>query len=230
MTIKRKLILKGSLILVTCLSCQGVITWTGGGTNDDFYDTANWDFSGSGSASVSEPTDDDIIISDATINEPSGAFTNLDIGDGFSVTLSATSFTFTNNNGFTGVNDAGDAVSTLNILGGSSMNAQFASVGIEINVDSTSSLTFRGGGDPINSQTEKTTIVLQPGAQLTLPTVAEFTEQGADIVVGGITFAEDPSILTFSGTTATAIAAVPEPSSSLLAALGLLGLTIRRRK
>ena len=110
------------------------------------------------------------------------------------------------------------------------MNAQFASVGIEINVDSTSSLTFRGGGDPINSQTEKTTIVLQPGAQLTLPTVAEFTEQGADIVVGGITFAEDPSILTFSGTTATAIAAVPEPSSSLLAALGLVGLTIRRRK
>ena len=191
---------------------------------------ANWDLSGSASTAMSSPTDDIVTITGATINEPSGSFTNLEIGDGLSVTMSGTSFTFSNNNGFTGVNDAGDVASTLYIVEGSSMNAQFAAIGIQINVDSTSSLRFRGAGDPINSQTEKTTINLSPGAQLTLPSLAEFTEQGADIVVNGVTFAEDPSILSFSGSTAAANSVVPELSSSLFAMAGALALLGRRRK
>ncbi|MDB4143594.1 PEP-CTERM sorting domain-containing protein [Akkermansiaceae bacterium] len=215
-----------SLFAGAALTSQAAVVWTGGAATDDFYDAANWDFSASSSTVVTSPTDDDITITGATINEPSAAFSNLPIGDTLSVTLDGTSFTFTNSNGFTGVNDAGDVTSTVNMLGGSSMSAQFASVGITVNVDGTSSLTFRGGGDAINSQTEKTTINLSLGAQLTLPTVAEFTEQGADIVVNGVSFADDTSILSFSGNTATA---VPEPTSALLSSLAALGLLRRRR-
>lgn len=233
----KKILLNGAAFVATCLTASGVITWTGGGTESNFYDSANWDFSGSpssemvaGGGNPSAGTDDDIIITGATINESSGAFSNIEIGEGLEVTLDGTLFTFTNNNGFTGLDNNNDVLATLNLLGGSSLSAQFAAIGITVNVDSTSSVSFRGGGDPINSQLEKTTINLEPGAQLTLPTVAEFTEQGADIAVNGVTFADDPSILTFSGTTATAVAVVPEPSSSLLVALGALALLARRRK
>lgn len=227
---KRRFITTSAAVFTTCLYSHAAIVWSGGGASDDFYDVANWDLSGSASTAMSSPTDDIVTITGATINEPSGSFTNLEIGDGFSVTMSGTSFTFSNNNGFTGVNDASDVASTLHIVEGSSMNAQFAAIGIQINVDSTSSLRFRGAGDPINSQTEKTTINLSPGAQLTLPSLAEFTEQGADIVVNGVTFAEDPSILSFSGSTATANSVVPELSSSLFAVVGALALLGRRRK
>lgn len=222
-----------SLALAATATSQAVIVWNGGGDNSNFYDNANWDFSGSvetgmpaSGGNPSAATADDILILGATINETSGAFTNIEIGDGLSVTLDGTSFRFTNNNGFTGLNDAGDVTSTFNIINGSSFNAQFAAVGITVNVDSTSSIRFRGGGDPINSQVEQTTINLAPGAQLTLASVAEFTEQGADIRVGGISFSDDPSILSLNGTTATA---VPEPSSVVLMFVAGLGLIRRRR-
>lgn len=226
MTIKTTL--ASAFFLSATLSSHAVIVWNGGAATDDFYDDANWDFGGSSSASVTEPTDDDITITGATIDEPSAAFSNIDIGDGFSVTLDNTSFTFSNGNGFTGVNDVGDVTSVLNLFNGSSMSAQFAAVGITINVDATSILTFRGGGDPINSQTEKTTINLAPGAQLILPSAAEFTEQGVDIVVGGVSFFDDPSILNLNGATATAV--IPEPSSILLSGIAGLGLLLRRRR
>jgi len=226
----------GSTILTSLtLSSQAAILWTGGGASDDYYDAANWDFSGSSSSVVASPTDDDMTISGASLNEPSGAFTNIEIGDGYTVTLDATSFTFTNNNGFSGVDDAGEtnvpsnAISTLSLINGSSYNAQFAAIGIDVLVDGTSSVIFRGGGDPINSQLERTRIVLAPGAQLTLPSVAEFTEQGADIIVGGVSFADDQSILSFNGTTATALGAIPEPSSALLAILAGFCFARRRR-
>lgn len=229
-----------SLLSLTILSCatlssQAVIVWTGGGASDDFYDAANWDFSGSASASVASPTDDIMTITSATLNEPSAAFSNIEIGDGLSVVLDGTSFTFTNNNGFTGVDDGPGTVpvnpiSTLSLTNGSTLNSQFASVGIDILVDSTSSLIFRGAGDPINSQTERTRILLSPGAQLTLASVAEFTEQGADIIVDGVSFADDSSILNFSGTTGTAVAPIPEPGSVLFAALSGCLLFGRRRR
>lgn len=221
------------IALAATSTSQAVIVWTGGGNTANFYDNANWDFSGSvetsmpaGGGNPSAATADDLVISGATLNETSGAFTNIEIGNGLSVTLDGTAFTFVANNGFTGVDDPSDVLSTLNLVNGSSLSTQFSAIGITLNVDSTSSLTFRGGGDPINSQIEKTTVILAPGARLTLPTVAEFTEQGADIEVGGISFAADPSILSFDGTTATA---VPEPSSMAFVLLAAMGLTRRRR-
>ena len=229
----KRTFLIASLVLAAASTSQAVIVWNGNGDPSNFYDNANWDFSSSvetgmpaSGGNPSAATADDILISGATISETSGAFTNIEIGDGLSVTLDGTSFTFANNNGFTGVNDAGDVTSTFNIGNGSFFNAQFAAIGVTLNVDSTSSIRFRGGGDPINSQIEQTTINLAPGAQLTLASVAEFTEQGADIRVGGISFSDDPSILSLDGTTATA---VPEPSSMVLMFVAGLGLIRRRR-
>ena len=107
------------------------------------------------------------------------------------------------------------------------MNAMFSTVGLQINVDSTSSLTLRGSGDAINSQTERSIVNLAPNAKLTLDSIEEFAEQGNDILVNGVSFSEDSSILIFNGTSATAI---PETNSVLLGSMGvLLLLGIRKR-
>jgi len=135
-----------------------VITWDADEEQIyDFYDTPNWDFSQSDSLELNRdsPIANILTITDALILEDSPSYSNIEIGNGFSVTLKSTNFTFQNNNGFTGVNDDDDVVSTLNIFEGSDMNAMFSAIGLEINVDSTSSLTLRGAGDSINSQIER---------------------------------------------------------------------------
>lgn len=207
---------------------QADIIWVGGAATDDFYDDANWDFTGSASATMASPTDDIASISGATINEPSGAFTNIEIGDGLSVSLDSTSFTFTNNNGFTGEDDASDVASLVNLNNASFLNLQFISIGTVVNVDGTSHLQVRGGGDGINSQTETSQVFLAQGGMLTMTSVAEFGEQGNEIFASNssglvVSYNSDNSILSFSGTEATAVfAAVPEPSSVLV--LGLIGI------
>jgi len=193
----------------------------------DFYDAPNWDFSES---DLKELDRDSAItsiltITDALILEDSPSYSNIEIGDGFSVTLKSTDFTFQKSNGFTGVNDDDNVYSVLNITEGSSMYAMFTSIGLKVNVDSTSSLTLRGVGDPINSQIERSIVNLSPNAQLTLDSIEEFSEQGDDIYLNGVSFSQNPSILKFNGTTATAI---PEAYSALLNALPII-LLLRRR-
>ena len=166
-----------------------VITWDADEAEIyDFYDAPNWDFSQSDSLELNResPITNILTITDALILEDSPSYSNIEIGDGFSVTLKSTSFTFQNNNGFTGVNDDDDVFSTLNILEGSDMNAMFSAIGLEINVDSTSSLTLRGAGDSINSQIERSIVNLSPNAQLTLNSLEEFSEQGNDIYLRDI--------------------------------------------
>ena len=194
----------------------------------DFYDAPNWDFSES---DLKELDRDSAIasiltITDAKILEDSPSYSNIEIGNGFSLTLKSTSFTFKNDNGFTGVNDDGNVYSTLNITEGSSMNAMFSSVGLEINVDSTSSLTLRGPGDSINSQIEMSRVNLYPNAKLTLSSAKKFTEQGDSIFVNGVSFSENPSILEFNGASATAI---PEVNSVLLAGISVFFLLSRKK-
>ena len=207
-----------------------VITWDADEAEIyDFYDAPNWDFSQSDSLELNResPITNILTITDALILEDSPSYSNIEIGDGFSVTLKSTSFTFQNNNGFTGVNDDDDVFSTLNILEGSDMNAMFSAIGLEINVDSTSSLTLRGAGDSVNSQIERSIVNLSPNAQLTLNSLEEFSEQGNDIYLNGVSFTQNPSILKFNGNTGTAI---PEAHLILLSAVSTILLLSQRRR
>ena len=107
------------------------------------------------------------------------------------------------------------------------MDAMFSTMGLQINVDSTSSLTLRGAGDAINSHTERSIVNLYPNAQLTLNSISEFTEQGDDIYLNGVSFSQNPAILKFNGTTGTAI---PESNSILFAAISVFLLVGIRKK
>ena len=207
-----------------------VVTWDGDEAEIyDFYDTPNWDFSQSDSLELDRdsPIANILSITDAFIIEDSPAYSNIEIADGFSVTLKSTNFTFKNNNGFTGVNDDDNVYSTLNITEGSSMNAMFSAIGLEINVDSTSSLTLRGGGASINSQIERSIVNLAPNAQLTLSSLEKFSEQGDDIYLNGVSFSQNPDILKFNGTTATAI---PETHFVLFSAIPIILLLSKKRR
>jgi len=209
---------------------DSIITWDAEEEDIyDFYDAPNWDFSES---DLKELDRDSAItsiltITDAKILEDSPSYSNIEIGNGFSVTLKSTDFTFQNNNGFTGVKDDDGVYSTLNITEGSSMDAMFSAIGLKINVDSTSSLTLRGAGDSINSQTERSIVNLSPNARLTLNSVKEFSEQGNDIYLNGVSFSQNPSILKFNGTTGTAI---PEAHLILLSAISTIFLLSQRRR
>ncbi len=207
-----------------------VITWDADEEQIyDFYDNPNWDFSQSDSLELNRdsPIANILTITDALILEDSPSYSNIEIGNGFSVTLKSTNFTFQNNNGFTGVNDDDDVVSTLNIFEGSDMNAMFSAIGLEINVDSTSSLTLRGAGDSINSQIERSVVNLSPNAKLTLDSIEEFLEQGDDIYLNGVSFSQNPDILKFNGNTGTAI---PEAHLILLSAISTILLLTQRRR
>lgn len=207
-----------------------VITWDADEAEIyDFYDAPNWNFSESGSEEINRdfPTANILTITDTLIVEDSPAYSHIEIGDGFSVTLISTDFTFKNNNGFTGVDDDDNVYSTLNITEGSSMNAMFSAIGLEINVDSTSNLTLRGAGDSINSQIERSIVNLSPNAQLTLSSIEEFAEQGDDIYLNGVSFSQNPSILKFNGTTGTAI---PESNSVLLAGISVFLLLSAKKR
>ncbi len=207
-----------------------VITWDADEEEIyDFYDAPNWDFSQSDSLELDRdsPIPNILTITDALILEDSPSFSNIEIGDGFSVTLKSTDFTFQNNNGFTGVDDDDNVYSTLNITEGSSMNAMFSAIGLEINVDSTSSLTLRGAGASINSQTERSIVNLSPNAQLTLNSIDKFVQQGDDIYLNGVSFSQNPSILKFNGTTGTAI---PEVNFILFSAIPIILLLNKKRR
>jgi len=207
-----------------------VITWDADEEQIyDFYDAPNWNFSQSDSQELNRdfPISNILTITDALILEDSPSYSNIEINDGFSVTLISTDFTFQNNNGFTGVEDDENVYSVLNITEGSSMDAMFSAIGLKINVDSTSSLTLRGAGDSINSQIERSIINLSPNAQLSLNSLDQFIEQGDDIYLNGVSFSQNPSILKFNGTTATAI---PETRFILFSAIPIILLLNKKRR
>jgi hypothetical protein len=226
--------MKKTLTIVGVLSASVIashatVVWTGA-ANTDFYNDANWDFSGAvnGTTAINPSTD---INEDLSISGAAGltGVGRLDLGAGYSITL--TNSSFAPSSGVNGVVDGDPSNSVLNVLAGSAMTSTWLTEGMTLNVDGTSSYTLRGAGDPINSQSEKTTINIAPGATLTLASVAEFTEQGLDIMVNGVSFAADTNILTFSGNTATAVgAAIPEPSGVTLIGLAGLAMILRRRK
>jgi len=228
-----------SLVVAASLvagSASADVVWTGAGAdaNAVFADD-NYDFSGSALSTIEaapSTVGDNVTYTGANITTTdNNAFNLFLIEDGFTVTFDGTSYT---TGGTGGLNGLDTFSSFVDIVNGSSASLQYVAVGLTVFVDGTSSLTIRGGGDGINSQTEATSVTLAQGGQLSLPTVAEFTEQGGEIfaanAAGVLTaYSDDNSILSFNGTTATAVnAIVPEPGS--LALLGLGGLALIRRR
>ncbi len=232
-------------VLLTTVPSGASIVWVGG-SSTDFWDDANWDFSGStytGSTfNPLTPIADNIVVTNAT-GLTVATDQGIRIDNGFSLALSATDL-FVNgtsaNSGINGVDDvpatnpSNGVASTIVLTNGSLINTQFTALGITVNIDATSQMQYRGSGDPINGQSETTLINMVPGARLTLPTQAEFTEQATTqnsfIFVDGVSLASDPSLLSYSGAGPVTGTAIPEPSAALIAALVGFSAILRRRK
>ncbi len=210
-----------AIAAATTALTQAAITWTGA-VDSDLTNDGNWDFSGSGLASVagidSGTVADDLVIGNAGTSPVFGDLT----GQPTWGTTAAFGITLDNATIDNGSGNDGFGFGTISLTNGSSLTTFF--VDGTLNVDATSSVNLEGAGDPIPGATA---VNLAVGATITLSSVAEYTEQGSQIFVNGVNYATDSSILDFSGTTATA---VPEPSSSALLGLGALALILRRRK
>ena len=210
----KHLALSATLLGSLALPASAVITWTGA-IDGDISNDGNWDASVAG---ITDSTLNDSLIFNTTGNAPilgelAGQPT-WGVTAANTITFDAVTMTNAGNDGI------GRGV--FNVINGGGFSAFFANGAVDVGAPS--SITLQGGGDPLPFVA---VVNLAVGAQLTMASVAEFTEQGGQIFVDGVDFATDTSILEFSGTTATA---VPEPSSTALLGLGGLALILRRRK
>lgn len=124
------------------------------------------------------------------------------VADTYTITVDGVLVDSTTNDGVT--------AGVIDIINGGSIRIFFVEnyLGAEdcmVNVDGTSSLNLLGGGNPIS----EAQIHLAFGAQLTLVSLEEFTEQGDEIFVDGVSYNEDNSVLSFEGSTATALGEPP---------------------
>ena len=203
------------------------IVWTGG-NGTDIFDEGNWDLSNS-NVTVIDPNvsiEDDVVFSNAVVDIPQlDAQQRFQVASGFTITVdnSTISLSGGSNDGIGGppgsTLPAGPAGPTLNVVNGSSLEAFFIVNGITMNVDSTSSATLGGGGNPVNISV----IDLEPGATLTFTreTIDQFnTEHLSKLTIGGAA-AEEGVNFTIesdgnSGSIVKAITAAEAPALSIV--------------
>lgn len=229
----KKLIHTSGIFAFSALVAPAAIIWTGATSADPFDDT-NWDFSGSGVAAVDPNVSiaDNVTISNATVTIPDlPGQGRLQVGNGFTMTLDNSILGVANNDG-TGGEPSGTGIQ-IDITNGSQFNPFFVVNNVSVDIDGTSSATFGGGGNPVNIAT----INLTDGSVLSFlnETPAAFlgehlskiTVDGAPAVDGG-----NINVAAFNGASGSQITVIgiPEPSSSLLMALGGVALLVRRRK
>ena len=218
------------------VTAQAEIVWLGGVSND-IFDEANWDLTNSMvtliDPNVSIP--DDALIgpgpfaNDPVIPEVDGQ-QRFQLDDGKLLTLQGVSLTAAGNDGVGGAAGTTDGP-TVMVLDGAQFDPFFVVNDVMVNIDDTSTATFGGGGNPINLST----VDLSPGAVLAFLNEtpdAYRTEHLSKTTVLGVAADEGINVLIDSdGATGSVITAIPEPSSIVLAALGLLSLlSFRRRK
>ena len=215
-----------------CIS-QATVVWTGSASADPF-DEGNWDLSGSGVTAVDSNVSisDDILVTNGSIAIPNLAGqVRLQVGNGFSMTLDNSTLNLVGggNDGVAGA-PGGTGVDVY-LTNGSQFNPFFIVNAVSLYIDSTSSATLGGGGNPVNLST----IDLTRGAQLSFrnETPAAFTsEHLSKITVDGAPAVAGVNILInpFNGAGGSAITAIPEPSALGLVGFSALVLFRRRRR
>jgi len=217
------------------LPSLGAVVWSGS-TSTDPFESSNWDFSGSSVTSIvsNVSIEDDINIVGGAVEIPNLAGqVRVQIGNGYKLTLdNATLGLVAGGNDGVGGEPAGTGVE-INLLNGSELNTFFIVNGVTLNIDSTSSATFGGGGNPINIST----VNLVDGAtlQFLLEDPTEFTnEHLSKVFVNGAPAVDGSNILieSFNGGQGSKISviSIPEPSSVLLSLLGVAFLSTNRKR
>ena len=179
-------------IVKAITAAPAVIVWTGA-NGTDIFDEGNWDLSNS-NVTVIDPNvsiDADVVLLNAVVDIPQlDAQQRFQVASGFTITVdnSTISLSGGSNDGIGGppgsTLPAGPAGPILNVVNGSSLETFFIFQGITMNVDSTSSATLGGGGNPVNISV----IDLEPGATLTFTseTIDQFnTEHLSKLTIGG---------------------------------------------
>ena len=222
-----------AVIAAFLASSQAAVVWTGA-TSTDPFDDSNWDFSGSAVSAVDANVSvaDDISIVNGSIEIPNlGGQQRLQIGNGFTMTLdNATLGLVAGGNDGTGGQPGSTGVS-INLTNGSQFNPFFIVNAVSLDIDSTSSATFGGGGNPVNIST----INLTFGSTLSFraETPAAFRgEHLGKITVNGVPAVDGVNIeiAPFNGASGSLITAIPEPSSIALLGFAGIALVFRRRK
>ncbi len=155
-------------------------------------------------------------------------FGALGIGAGYTTTFDNVAFTTESNGGLSGLNTVASggsgsgnpclARARIDVTNGSALDIQFIT-GALMHVDSTSSVRFRGGGNPINDSVAngRVGLVLEQNASVSFPSANNFSAAGgageAPLIWAAnasgelVTYASDSSILSLNadGTTGTAV-------------------------
>lgn len=230
--------LAATLFAASLTPAPAVISWVGG-ANTDIFDEANWDLSGSAVTTINP----NVSIPDDVMIGP-GPFTNnpvipelagqqrFQLGDGhvLTVTGASTLLSVAGNDGVGGAPGTTNGP-TVNVMAGSAFNPFFVVNDVTVNIDAGSTATFGGGGNPINLST----VDLEVGAVLSFlaETPAAYrTEHLSKTTVDGIAAAEgvNITIAAFNGATGSQITAIPEPATSVLAAIALGWAALLRRR
>lgn len=196
------------------------VVWTGA-VDSDLTNDGNYDFTSSGLATVAGITSgtlaENLVYNSSGTMPIQGDLANQPTwGVAVGNTITFDGVTVDNGSG----ND-GWGFGEIFVINGASVTTFYMES--QITVDSTSSVNLEGAGAPLPKLS--TTLNLAPGAQVTLFSMDKFTLHASQIFVNGTSYADDNTVLSFNGLTATA---VPEPGS--LALLGLSGLLIARRR
>lgn len=238
-------------LAASSLAGHAALIWTGASDGSSLFTEANWlddnnaipadNTINSGSA-VTAATGGLIQISSGT-GTPGAYGGNFDIGLNNNLEVSGGKTLASSGSSGIRVDGSGtpSPLSAASIFGASIVNVQF-SVGIGWSVNESSTLRFRGGGNPLNNSS--TVDLLDTGSVLLFDaeTYAAFdtehsskvTANGAALIFGADPFAVeagDNALATaYNGALGVQISMVPEPSSTALLGLGGLALILRRRK
>jgi len=244
-----KPILALGLLAAAAIPAQAALTWTGAGDGASLYQEANWrddngdvpaDDTINGGTPVTAATGNLIEITSGT-GTPSNYGGNFLIGSGNDLRVGGGKILASPSGSGLRVSSAANGPNqSVSIVGASTIYVQYL-VDLDVAVAEGSTLRLRGGGTPVNGGS---TIDLQDTTSLLLfddETWTAFdtehksktTYLGAALVFGSDPFvieSGDNALATaYNGIAGVQIQAVPEPSSALLGALGLLGLFRRRR-